>query len=69
MLQKQYLVKMKDDGTADEDGKDVADQKVIGTVSSNHESAEESGNDTDPASDNNAIRTGIRTSMLQIRRL
>ena len=54
-----------DNGTADEDGKDVADVKVICTVCGNDESAEESGNDTDPASDNN----GIRTSMLQMRRL
>eukprot|EP00979_Chaetoceros_neogracilis_P011692 scaffold2946_cov278-Chaetoceros_neogracile.AAC.23 len=34
-----------DDGTAEEDGKDVTDEKVIGTVSGNDESAEESSND------------------------
>ena len=52
----------KDDGTADEDGKDVADVKVIGTVSVNGESAEESSDDTYPSSDDNGISTVCRRS-------
>jgi hypothetical protein len=42
-----------DNGTAEEDGKDIADVRATGTVSGNDESAEESGNDIDPASDAN----------------
>jgi|AntRauTorckE5430_2_1112549.scaffolds.fasta_scaffold92965_1 hypothetical protein len=42
-----------DNGTTDENWKDIVDVRATGTVSGDDESAEESGNDIDPASDDN----------------